>query len=160
MEINAKLYDQLLNIDYFGKCGEPINGLYDFEIYEEKDFDNAVKSLSKISWSNITLEEQNKLTTFLFKNHREDYNEKWNSQAKKNREELIPPIIQKLEEKSICKKIIEDTKWLLMSILMYDYYSEFGCKSKILEEVLTIYKSGHLPCGWSGKYPHGKIKVY
>lgn len=64
MEINVKLYDELLNIDYFGKCGEPIDDLYNFEIYEEKNFDKAVKSLSKTSWSNITLEERNKLTAF------------------------------------------------------------------------------------------------
>lgn len=50
---------------------------------------------------------------FLFKNHREDYNGKWNLQAKKNHENT------------------DDTKWLLMSILTEDYYSEFGYKSKI-----------------------------
>lgn len=49
------------------------------------------------------------------------------------------------------KEIIDDTKWLLMSILMYDYYSEFGFESELLNQVLFIWKSGHLSCGYSGK---------
>ena len=80
MEINKELYEHLLNIDYFCKCVESTKELYDFDIYAKKDLDNAIKSLSKTSWSNIVLEDRNKI--------------------------------------------------------------------------------GPLPCGWSGKYPHGKIKVY
>ncbi len=160
MEINKDFYQELLTIDFFNQCGMPINDLYEFNVYVEKDFDKAIKSLSKTSWSNITLEEQNLLSAYLLKNHRDDYNEKWNQQAKINREKLIPPIVSKLEEKNICKEIIDDTKWLLMSTLMYNYYSEFGFESELLKQVLCIWKSGHLPCGYSGKYPNRKLRVY
>lgn len=37
MEMNKELYEQLLNIDYFCKCGESTKKLYDFDIYAEKD---------------------------------------------------------------------------------------------------------------------------
>lgn len=160
MEINKEFYQELLMIDFFNQCGMPVNGLYEFNVYVEKDFDKAIKSLSKTSWSNITLEEQNLLSAYLLKNHRDDYNKKWNQQAKINREKLIPPIVSKLEEKNIRKEIIDDTKWLLMSTLMYNYYSEFGIESELLNQILCIWKSGHLPCGYSGKYPNGKLRVY
>ena len=104
MEINKDFYQELLTIDFFNQCGMPINDLYEFNVYVEKDFDKAIKSLSKTSWSNITLEEQNLLSAYLLKNHRDDYNEKWNQQAKINREKLIPPIVSKLEEKIFAKK--------------------------------------------------------
>ena len=58
------------------------------------------------------------------------------------------------------KEIIEDTKWLLMSILMYDYFSEFGFESELLNQILSIWTTGHLPCGYSEKYPNGKLRVY
>lgn len=160
MEINKEFYQELLTIDFFNQCGMPVNGLYEFNVYVEKDFDKAIKSLSKTSWSNITLEEQNLLSAYLLKNHRDDYNKKWNQQAKINREKLIPPIVSKLEEKNIRKEIIDDTKWLLMSTLMYNYYSKFGIESELLNQILCIWKSGHLPCGYSGKYPNGKLRVY
>ena len=160
MEISENLFQELLSIDYFIQCGNNIDGLYEFDVYVEKDLDRAIKSLSKTSWSNITLAELNNLTTYLFENHRDRYNSKWNVQAEINRKELIPPIISKLEEKGIRKEIIDDTKWLLMCVLMYDYYSEFGFESELLNQVHFIWKSGHLPCGYSGKYPNGKLRVY
>ena len=132
MEISENLYQELLSIDYFIQCGNNIDGLYEFDVYVEKDLDRAIKSLSKTSWSNITLAELNNLTTYLFENHRDRYNSKWNVQAEINRKELIPPIISKLEEKGTGKEIIGDTKWLLMCVLMYDYYSEFGFESELL----------------------------
>ena len=160
MEISENLYQELLSIDYFIQCGNNIDGLYEFDVYVEKDLDRAIKSLSKTSWSNITLAELNNLTTYLFENHRDRYNSKWNVQAEINRKELIPPIISKLEEKGTGKEIIDDTKWLLMCVLMYDYYSEFGFESELLNQVHFIWKSGQLPCGYSGKYPNGKLRVY
>ncbi len=160
MEISKELYQELLYIDYFNQCGKSIDGLYGFDVYVEKDYDKAIKSILKTSWSNIILEEQNNLTGYLFKNHREEYNDKWNKQVIINREEIIPPIILILEKKNIHKEIIDDTKWLLMSILMYDYFSEFGFESELLNQVLNIWKSGHLPCGYSGKYPNGKLRVF
>lgn len=160
MEINKELYQNLLSIDFFAQCGNSVEGLYEFDVCTEKDLNKAIKSLSKTSWENIILEEQNKLTTYLFKNYRDKYNNTWNNQAEINQKELIPPIIQKLEDKNIEKEVIEDTKWILMSILMYDYYSEFGYKSEFLDQILNIWKSGHLPCGYSGKYPNGKLRVF
>ena len=160
MEISKEFYQELLDIDYFNQCGKSIDGLYEFDVYVEKDFDKAVKSISKTSWSNIVLEEQNNLTGFLFKNHRIEYNINWNKQVDINREELIPPIILELEKRNMDKEIIEDTKWLLMSILMYDYFSEFGFESELLNQILSIWRTGHLPCGYSGKYPNGKLRVY
>ena len=96
----------------------------------------------------------------LLQNHREEYNDKWNKQATINREELIPSIILLLEKKNIHKEIIDDTKWLLMSILMYDYFSEFGFESELLNQILSIWRTGHLPCGYSSKYPNGKLRVF
>lgn len=160
MEISKELYENLFHLDYFSQCGNPINDLYNFEVYEENSYEKAVKSLSKTSWANITLEERNRLTVFLSKNHKNDYNRTWNVQAVKIREELLPPIIQKLQDKNICQEIIDDTSWLFMNILMHDYYFEFGHQSDLLNKVLMIWQSGHLPCGYSGKYPYGKLRVY
>lgn len=90
----------------------------------------------------------------------EVYAENSCEKAVKIREELLPPLIQKLQDNNICQEIIDDTSWLFMNILMHDYYYEFGHQSDLLNKVLMIWQSGHLPCGYSGKYPYGKLRVY
>ena len=45
MEISENLYQELLSIDYFIQCGNNIDGLYEFDVYVEKDLDRAIKSL-------------------------------------------------------------------------------------------------------------------
>ncbi len=46
MEFRLDFYKELLHIDWLAKCGEAIQGLYDFEIYKVKDLENAIKTIS------------------------------------------------------------------------------------------------------------------
>lgn len=41
MEISRDLYENLLHIDYFSQCGNPIHDLFNFEVYEENSFEQA-----------------------------------------------------------------------------------------------------------------------
>ncbi|PGC52826.1 hypothetical protein COM14_03595 [Bacillus pseudomycoides] len=41
-------------------------------------------------------------------------------------------------------------------VLSYEEYY----KSAFYKEMLEIYLSGHIPCGWNGKYPEGNIFIY
>lgn len=160
MEIDTNLYNELLTIDWLSQCGNSIDGLYEFEVYQIKDVNKAIKEVAKTKWSNISLEAQNELTAFLFLNHKDEYNKNWNVQVKKIRDELNPRLVEILHSKNIQIEFINDIKWNMISILMLSYYSKYGFQSKFFEHILAIYKSGHIPCGWQGKYPNGKVMVY
>ena len=75
--------------------------------------------------------------------------------------------LEKLSDKVKKMWIDEDTSddiWIdisgnVIDLFMLDYYAEW-CKSEFFEQLLEIYLSGHLPCGWKGKYPQGKFLVY
>ena len=47
----------------------------------------------------------------------------------------------------------------IVLILMANFYSDFY-KADFFIALLEIYLSGHLPCGWNGSYPEGKIMIY
>lgn len=47
----------------------------------------------------------------------------------------------------------------LLAIFMSDIYSTFY-SDEFFDKLLEVYLSGHLPCGWHGKYPSRELMVF
>lgn len=109
------------------------------------------------------MEEQGNLTGYLHMNHRTEYNEYWNKEVGIIKEKYLPAIVDKigikLKEKKYSPEIMNDIRYNLIIIMMADFYSEFYT-SYFYTNILEIYLSGHVPCGWQGKYPSGKLIVF
>jgi hypothetical protein len=163
MDINKVLYERLLNSKWLVNCGTNENTTYDFEVHSVKTEKEMKKYISSIKWENISLEEDGNLSEFLSVNHKDIYNNCWNPKVRLIKKEYIPAILKKIEEDNskttLTAKILDDIKANVVSILMADYYSEYY-KSDFFDKLLNIYTSGHLPCGWHGSYPEGKIMIY
>jgi hypothetical protein len=43
---------------------------------------------------------------------------------------------------------------------MQNSYLQSGNSAFFFLELLTVYESGHFPCGWQGEWPQGKLLVY
>jgi hypothetical protein len=43
---------------------------------------------------------------------------------------------------------------------MENSYLQSGHSAFFFLELLTVYESGHFPCGWQGEWPQGKLLVY
>ena len=95
--------------------------------------------------------------------HKIEYNKNWNVLAGEVRSEVIPQIIDKIEEcvkkNNLPDSVIKYIKSNLIIILITDAYSDYYV-SEFYRRLLKIYTSGHLPCGWEGNYPSGKIIVF
>jgi len=95
-------------------------------------------------------------------NHKNEYNKYWNSEIELIKKEYLPSILDKIierNEKRFLIEILDDVKMNIVLILMADFYSDFY-KADFFIALLEIYFSGHLPCGWNGSYPEGKIMIY
>lgn len=183
MEINQKIYKKLLECELLKNCGtnnfndyiiktkdENTNNLYissahmkdEIDIYLIKDKEEAVKNISSIKWENLCLELNGNFTEFLFTNFREKYNF-WNKYVNELKDNYLPLIIENIElilqEKNYPKIFLDDVMFNLITIFMLDIYSEFYYEG-FFENILHVYLSGHLVCGWYGKYPKGKLMVY
>ena len=102
-------------------------------------------------------------TTYLFKNHKLEYNKNWNDEVREIKEKYIPMISEKvsiaLTNNGMLSNILNDINMNILSIFMLEYYSEsYSCD--FYNKMLEIYLAGHLPCGWAGEYPNGKFVVY
>lgn len=122
-----------------------------------------IKTMKKLEWENICLEERNNLTGYLAKNEPEIYNKNWNTLVKKIKAEVLPKITDDIEKQILIlglpKEILNPIKFDIVNLIMVLSYEEYY-KSAFYNEMLEIYLSGHIPCGWNGKYTEGNIFIY
>ncbi|WP_374966110.1 hypothetical protein [Lysinibacillus sp. RS5] len=161
MESLHDIQERIVKIDWFSKCGE-------ISIVNTNLNYGFVKNWSEVSkkcnnhWDNFKLGIRNELTSSLHENWRDQYRE-WNnitSEAKSFlNEDVLHKIAQYLNDKGIDENVFESIEWdLLTSMMEYSYcsYTGFG----FYTELLKIYESGHIPCGWKGKWPEGTILIF
>lgn len=166
MEISKEIYINLVNCSWFKKCGCAEYYTYDFEIYPISTESEAVKGILSTKWENICLEERGNLTAYLSCNHKDKYKH-WNYEVEIIKKEYLPQIRERLEKnvkehnfsEEISKELLNEISFNIISIFMADFYSEYY-QCAFYENVLKIYLTGQLPCGWDGKYPEGRIMVY
>ncbi|WP_313183213.1 hypothetical protein [Lacrimispora sp.] len=163
MEIRSTMVEELVNCKWLQYCGEQQNVQYDFDVLFQKDHTKAIKTIISTDWENICLEERGNITAYLAINNKKEYNKNWNQLVKKVKLEVLPQIVEKIKEgiciKSLPESIIDDLKFNLITILISDIFSDYY-SSEFYHQLYQIYISGHLPCGWDGEFPSGRIIVF
>jgi len=67
----------------------------------------------------------------------------------------------KLEEIGLnTKEVINMVRFCVLDIVMADAYRNIVPVDAFFENLMKIYESGHLPCGWSGKKDKGTFYIY
>ncbi len=123
----------------------------------------ALKASELPEWDDATLEARNQLTLWLHLNARAEY-QSWNERAGRIKTELLPSLWQawaphdaRLAWPESFKHSLE---WNLLGAAMENEYLETGHPAVFFLELLTIYEAGHVPCGWEGRWPEGRLLVY
>lgn len=161
MELKKDFLDKIAHCAWFENCGD--DSFDRFEVVVVKDREKAVKSVTSIKWQNVCLEAQNDLTEYLFFNHRESYEKDWNNEVVYIKQEywskMSDTISAALAAKGLPDEVLVDVRTNVVALFMADFYSECYT-SEFYEQLLEIYLSGYLPCGWSGGKKSGKFMVY
>lgn len=152
---------------FFTSCGSEsvINISYGIEFVDKE---RMYEAISGSKWKNIKTEEFNNLFAW-YKSTGVMLD--WNRTVTKIKKEEIPDIDISLKE--TIKILFEKETKPVYDALHYDILMILmNCKIKSLQshetnqspafynELLKIYQSGHLPCGWRGKYPRGNMLVF
>ena len=87
----------------------------------------------------------------------------WNTLVELIKSEYLEKLSDKVKKLWIDEDTSEDV-WIdfsssMIDLFLLDYYAGYY-KSEFHDQLLEIYLSGHLPCGWKGKYPQGNFIVY
>ncbi|MGG4610742.1 hypothetical protein [Providencia sp. Me31A] len=158
MSILSEKKNRLLNIKWFANIGQPLK---EDNVISELSLDKANILLASPEWESVTLEESNKISSYLTIKHNSIFQE-WNivaKEAKKFFDENLKgriPAIRGFDN----ILLIQCLQWDLAHYLIESYYSSVLKKSLFFEQLIVIYELGHIPCGWEGNWPSGKIIVY
>ena len=163
MYINNQLYKTLLSCPWLEKCGVPQENIFSSPVIWIQKVGDVTKNITSIRWENACLEEQGNISEFLAKNYKAEYNHSWNAIVKTIKTDYLPNIMPLIEDacqkNELPKDILNDVRFNLLSIFLASYFSQYY-QSEFFEGLLDIYLSGHIPCGWRGKYPDGCIMVF
>ncbi|MCR8984426.1 hypothetical protein NW801_04925 [Brevibacillus laterosporus] len=114
------------------------------------------------NWDNLKLQIRNSLTSSLHENWREEYRE-WNNITMEAKSILNNGVLKKLsthvQENKLGNSVYESIEWDLLCAMMeyaYSPYVEPGFHS----ELIKVYESGHIPCGWKGTWSQGSLLIF
>ena len=183
LEINLELIEELKNIKWLENIGRKIEiaelypmkkeivfhmnkvekKVFPISIKTINSYDNFIQSLKSIEWENTTLEIENLLTVYLNDKYNKEYQE-WNKIVKIATEYYENDIKSTINLNNILKEdketIIQDIRWNIMGILLENSYANLKKESYFKYVIFEIYKNGHIPCGWEGEFPNGKLLIY
>ena len=162
--INKEFVERLYSIPWFQNCGEDIPGLGIRVLSKEE----VIKFNSSIKWGNTVLDFQGDLTVKLSKRQiaREgDEYKLWNGMVNEWKNIYLPKLdgvwVTKLEEIDLnTKEVINMVRFCILDIVIADAYRKIVPVDAFFENMMKIYESGHLPCGWSGKKDKGTFYIY
>lgn len=165
MNVDMKIVKEIERINLFEKCGHREKLLLNHSYRMIRSLDTIDDKSLIYSWANTCQRSMNDISSYLQHNYEDVLNHEWNPLAKEIREEIMPNIAEKISLK-VSNTCFADREYLLISIKgnimdiimtssMKEYY-----KSDFFEDMLSIYKAGHIPCGWIGSQYYGKFKIY
>lgn len=162
MELKPDFLEKVTNCNWFENCGDQNFGK--FEVIFINDKSEIPESMHSHKWENLYLAKRGDFYTSIFLNHREQYS-LMNEEFNKAKKEVLT--FSKRFTAGLKKKEIRFDGLVLRNVIgnfqilfMINHFSEYYTPDIYYEQMLEIYLSGHLPCGWSGGQKNGIFKVY
>jgi len=160
VKLNTTLLDEIGAINWFSQVGSKVSDIQN--CVQVKNWDECETYFFSPDWEDTTLEARNDLTAFLSKKNVREYSE-WNNLTIEGQDFLKSSVIPKIEKLDIPVQNLEVLKacirWDLLGCLMESAYEKYRVP-QFFTHLLELYKQGHFPCGWQGKWPDGKLVVF
>ena len=161
MAFSSDFINKINNCNFFARCGQIDK--FEFEVEYIKSSKEVKKHINSLKWENTCLEAAGDFTVFMCIHHKEIYNNDWNNLVCFVKSEYIEKLSDKVKKMWIDEETSEDigidVSSNMIDLFMLDYCTEYY-KSEFHTQLLEIYLSGHIACGWKGRYPQGKFLVY
>jgi len=155
MKISKIATDRLLKVNWFANLGKEINMP---DVTLALSLKEAENYLSAPEWEDLTLDRSNEISGYLATKHITLFQD-WNDIAKESKlffNNNIKPVIPHLDgfDNTLLHQCIE---WDVIHFLIEDFYSGKLNNSFFFNKLISVYESGHIPCGWLGNWPEGNL---
>ncbi len=160
-KIDECILQDLRQVRWFEKCTQ-VSPIFEFEVSQVPNWQKAKKIYESSLWDDLTQDAQGRLSEFLFKKHNNIYNSSWNKLAKQASGffdmEILPLVEGFAQNHELGNLFIQCVSWDIQHIIIEKSFVKQ--KPPIFFGLLfTVYKAGHFPCGWNGKWPKGKMLI-
>ncbi|WP_338555027.1 hypothetical protein [Paenibacillus sp. KS-LC4] len=162
--VTTELLNTIKDIPWFNDCGKVRNLELPFDFQYVKDWEEAEAYDEKEEWEEIITNSREALADFVMK--KLGYSVRvFNSIVATVRDSAEYSLsVEKLraivEENNIKDEFGDTLSWILLNAGIEDAFKEFkGCPT-FFREMLEVFKNGHCPCGWEGRWPKGKLFIY
>lgn len=160
----SNILERLRAIDWFAHCGQPLSIALSMPFISVSSWREAMLHCMDDYWEGVTLEASNQLTQWLHHYDRENY-QQWNLLVDGFKMTAIDPLASENWEpvranEGLGIEFIHSVKWDVLGALMENAYLQSGHRCFFFLELLLVYEAGHFPCGWTGKWPKGKLVIY
>lgn len=165
MQVNMEVVKQIENINFFEKCGQRDKLQLNHGYRLIRSLDSIDDESLIYSWDNTCQRSMNDISSYLQDNYEDILNHEWNPLVDDIDRDIMPNINDEIYSKcsgtnfgdrdELVRSIVHNIKQIIMASSMKEYY-----KSDFFEDLFTIYKAGHIACGWIGSQYYGKFKVY
>ena len=157
MEGVQQLVTELLDLNWFEKCGikEEIQNIDIEYVKDKKTFE---KKVSGLNWENKLLSKAGDMSEYIG-NLDEKYLDQSNEKVEYYHENYIPILKSVLQDRlkkyGLTDKVLPNTIHNIIIMLKAKHFSKLYTDT-FWDQILEIYKSGHVPCG----YKKGVFLIY
>jgi len=155
-----KTVDSLVDMDWFRNVGKAVPAIGE-GLVSVADWREALASCSDPHWEDVCTEARNDVTMHLNRVCNGEF-QRWNEVVNNAKRELAPSwkrMRAKLESEGLPQIVADCVEWDTMHAVACEHYAAWN-PPQFFERLLAIYRSGHLPCGWAGHWPEGKLRVF
>jgi hypothetical protein len=155
---------RLRAIDWFARCGGPLTLDLTMGVEAVGSWAEAIVCCRDGGWQDVELAAQNQLTLWLDGHDRANY-QRWNELVERHKADVIAPLTEGVllpfqQRHGLDIVFIHSVQWDILGALMENSYLGSGHPCLFFLELLWVYEAGHFPCGWDGRWPEGKLRVY
>lgn len=167
MQLDRSIITEIQNIPWLQSCGSDLPQEL-VGVQKALDEKQALSLFTSNDWADARTEAQGDLTGYLSKYHYNAYGGYWNNLAKEAAKLIEAAALEPLQSAlhrhgwpdEMTQPMIVD---LTRALVECSYRAKFSKAPVFFGTVLDLYKTGHMPCGWSGKmsrWPDGSIIAY
>jgi len=147
------------NYAWLSQLGKPFNPPKGFKFIE--DAREAINSISSIEYENFQTEMQANLSVFLHTNHINEFQD-WNSNTvsiKKALEPQFDKIGSITSDLGLDDVVMHSIRWDILHFYQERMYAVHRIPV-YFSNLLSIYESGHIVCGYEGSYEDFTVLVH
>jgi hypothetical protein len=152
----------LQEIEWLGRCGEPDTPKTPWGVEALPSWEEAIRRVASAEWSAFRDERHRELVAHVAEKAPDEYGE-WGRIERAARswvdDNVVAILADALPPQVDLTDVASDVERDVLGFVMESIYASVR-PPPFHRELIRIYRAGHLPCAWRGRYPVGRLLFF